>query len=43
MTTGIPTHNLTTEVRSFFKKELNVDIKTTDEAIKNENVQKYFT
>jgi len=42
MSTGKPTNNLTQEVKTLFHKELNLDIKTTDEAIANESVQKYL-
>jgi len=39
--TGEPSNNLTQEVVNLFKKELNVEIKTTEEAIANDKVQKY--
>lgn len=32
---GIPSRNLTTEAKNFFKNQLNVDVKTTDEANAN--------
>jgi hypothetical protein len=38
MSTGKPTNKLIPEVRALFQKELSLDIKTTDEAIANENV-----
>ena len=39
--TGEPSTNLTQEVVNLFKKELNLEIKTTEEAIANDKVQKY--
>lgn len=39
---GIVSRNLTNEARQFFKNTLNVDVKTTDEAIANEKIQKYI-
>lgn len=41
MARGIPSNNLTIEARNFFKNTLNIDIKTTEEAIANEKIQKY--
>jgi hypothetical protein len=38
---GIPSKNLTNEAKQFFKNHLNVDVKTADEAIANEKIQKY--
>ena len=40
--TGVPSKNLTNEAKNKFKSELNLDLKTTDEAIANEKVQKYI-
>ena len=34
MKTGLPSKNLLEEARVFFKKELGLDIKTSDEACK---------
>jgi long-chain-fatty-acid--CoA ligase ACSBG len=36
--TGIPSKNLTPEAKQKFKQELNLELKTTDEAIANEKV-----
>ena len=41
MSKGVPSHNLTSEARNWFKANLNLDLKTTDEAIGNEKVQKF--
>ena len=35
LATFIPTKNLTTEVQAYFKKELGLEMKTSDEACKN--------
>jgi len=40
--TGVPSKNLITEARTFFKNELGEDIKTTDEAIGNPKVSDYI-
>ena len=42
LATGTPTKNLTLEARAVFKQTLGLDLKTTDEAIANESVQKYI-
>jgi len=39
---GVPSKNLTPDVKTRLKNELNVECKTTDEAIANEKVQKYI-
>jgi hypothetical protein len=41
MSKGIPSNNLTVEARNFFKNTLNVDVKTTEEAIKNDKIAKF--
>lgn len=38
--TGVPSKKLTPEAKVFFKRELNLDFTTTDEAISNEKVLK---
>lgn len=40
-TTGQPSQNLTPEVQAFFKKELDLELKTPDEAVKNPKVIAY--
>lgn len=40
--TGIPSKNLTNDVKTRLKNELNVDAKTTEEAMTNEKVLKYI-
>jgi long-chain-fatty-acid--CoA ligase ACSBG len=42
MAKGIPSHNLTSDARTFFKNNLNVEVKTSDEAIANEKIQKFI-
>jgi hypothetical protein len=42
MAKGIPSNNLTTEAKNFFKQSLSVDVKTSDEAVANEKIQKYI-
>ena len=42
MSKGIPSNNLTTDVKNFFKQHLSVDVKTTVEAAANEKIQKYI-
>ncbi len=39
---GIPSNNLTPEARNFFKNQLNLDLKTSDEACQNEKVIKFI-
>ena len=39
---GIPTNNLTSEARNFFKAQLGVEVKTVEEAIKNEKLKKFI-
>jgi hypothetical protein len=39
--TGQPSQNLTSEASNFFKKELGVDLKTSDEACKEPKVVEY--
>ena len=41
MAEGIPSNNLTSDARSFFKNQLGVDVKTSDEAVKNEKIKKF--
>lgn len=38
MAKGIPSNTLTNEAKNFFKNNLNIDVKTTEEAIANEKV-----
>jgi long-chain-fatty-acid--CoA ligase ACSBG len=40
---GEPTRNLTIEAKNGFKRELGIDINTSDEAVSNEAVVKYVT
>lgn len=40
--TGIPSRNLTNEAKNFFKNQLNVEVKTTDEVVTNDKVQKFI-
>ncbi len=42
VTKGIPTNNLTTDARNFFRTQIGVEVKTTEEAIKNEKVKKFI-
>jgi len=42
MAKGIPSNNLTSEAKNFFKNSLNVDVKTTDEAVANDKIQKFI-
>ena len=42
MTKGVPSNNLTSEARNWFKANLNVDVKTTDEAMKNDKILKFI-
>jgi long-chain-fatty-acid--CoA ligase ACSBG len=40
---GLPTNNLTSEVKQFFKNQLNAgEVNTTEDAIANEKVQRYI-
>ena len=39
---GIPTNNLTSEARNFFKTQLGAEVKTVEEVIKNEKVKKFI-
>ena len=41
MKTGLPSKNLLEEARVFFKKELGLDIKTSDEACKEPKVAEF--
>jgi len=41
MSKGMPSHNLTSEARNWFKTNMNLDLKTTEETIANEKVQKF--
>lgn len=41
-TTGIPTKEISPEIRNTLKREGGVDVKTTDEAVKNEKVRQYI-
>jgi long-chain-fatty-acid--CoA ligase ACSBG len=41
MAQGIPSNNLTSEARNFFKNQLGVEIKTSEEAVKNEKIKKF--
>lgn len=38
---GLPSHKLTPDAVAFFKKELGVDVKTSDDAIKEPKVTVY--
>jgi long-chain-fatty-acid--CoA ligase ACSBG len=40
---GIPSKNLTPEAKNFFKSHLNVNLKTSDEAVTNDKVQKFIS
>ena len=40
--TGVPSRNLLQECKTLFKKELDIDVKTTDEAIANPKVSEYI-
>ena len=42
MKTGLPSHNLLEDTRSFFKKELGLDLKTSDEACKEPKVSEFI-
>ena len=42
MAKGVPSNKLTADVINFFKSELGIDVKTSDEAIENEKVIKYI-
>ena len=42
MARGIPSNNLTTEARNFFKNSLGLDVKTTDDVINNQKVIKFI-
>ena len=42
MTKGIPSNNLTSDARNFFKNTLNVEVKTSDEACSNDKIQKFI-
>lgn len=39
--TGQPSQNLTPEIQSFFKKELGVDVKTSEQACKESKIVDY--
>lgn len=41
MAQGIPSNNLTSDAKSFFKNQLGVELKTSDEAVKNEKIKKF--
>ena len=41
MKTGVPSKNLMTEARTFFKDKLGVDVKTTDEAIAEPKISEF--
>lgn len=41
--TGIPSHNLMADTAAFFKSELGIDIKTSDEACTDPKVKAYIT
>ena len=41
MKSGLPSKNLTPETKAFFKKELGLDVKTSDEAVSNPKVSEY--
>jgi long-chain-fatty-acid--CoA ligase ACSBG len=40
MAKGVPSNNLTSEARNYLKANLGIEVKTTDEALANEKVQK---
>lgn len=42
MANGVPSRNLTNEAKNFFKNTLGLDVKTTDEVIANDKVQKFI-
>ena len=39
MATNIPTNLLTNEAKNYFKGKINVDVKTTDEAVGNQTIK----
>jgi long-chain-fatty-acid--CoA ligase ACSBG len=39
---GIPSNNLTNDAKAFFKTQLGLDLKTSDEAVKNDKVHKFI-
>ena len=41
MKTGLPSRALTEEAKGFFKKELGVDVKTSDEAIAEPKISEF--
>ena len=41
MKTGLPSHNLMEDTKAFFKNELGLDLKTSDEAIANPKVSEF--
>jgi long-chain-fatty-acid--CoA ligase ACSBG len=42
MATGVPNKNLSIEAKNFFKREMNLDLATTDDAIANDAVNKFI-
>lgn len=40
--TGVPTHNLMPDTKAFFKSELGIDIKTSDEACVDPKVNAFI-
>ena len=42
MKSGLPSHDLTTESKTFFKEELGVDLATSDEAVAEPKVADYI-
>ncbi len=39
---GIPSKNLTSDARQYFKTNLNIDVKTTEDLISNEKVNQFL-
>jgi long-chain-fatty-acid--CoA ligase ACSBG len=42
MSKGIPSNNLTTEAKNFFKNQIGVEVLTSEEATKNDKIQKFI-
>ena len=42
MKSGLPSRELTQEARSYFKTELGIDVKTSDEAVAEPKVAEYI-
>jgi long-chain-fatty-acid--CoA ligase ACSBG len=42
MSKGIPSNNLTSEAKNFFKNQIGVEVSTSEEAAKNDKIQKFI-